>query len=87
MLLERLGACFPYLSAYAKLQVVASIAEFALGKLQELAIDNQNRKSALAAFFTGATIVNSIMSNSLRTASDKVNVKVEALSVRLWERL
>lgn len=83
MLLDRFGAYFPYPSTYTKLQVVASIGEFALGNLQELAIDNQNRKSALAAFFTGATIVNSIMSNSLKTASNKVNVDVEALSVRL----
>lgn len=87
VLLDRFGACFPYPSAFAKLQIVASIADFALGTLQELAIDNHNRKSALAAFFTGATIVNSIMSNSLKTPSSKVNVKVEALSVRLWERL
>ena len=46
-LLDQFGACFLYPNPCAKLQAVASIAENALGNLQALAIDDQNRKSAL----------------------------------------
>ena len=61
--LDRFGACSQYLSACAKLQAVASVAQFALGNLHALAADNRNGKSPLAAFFTGATL-SSIFSKS-----------------------